>query len=402
MIAEVLFDGNNNDFQIDQSDDPADCGFGWDCPDGTDKIISLREVNPEPWEDTGSCNKGDKSDILTVKAMWGGGDGRLESIGVRFEDGTANEGGAKINNGTIKLKNGCEIVIRIGNSSEPAKVYTNRINHVGDYENLTIDGKNYDAKCGPWGSLSLDQGQDPTVYIIENTNVCPAWSPTPEGTVYNQYGSGPGWDLHQLFLSPPEAYVFDDQTYRYEQSAITPFWDDSQARGLSSPPTITSVSCTLQGDCSEELGGTGKITLGNSSSASITSTGIYNAILKFYAYANSNQMPLIEIMIDWNGDGWSSSNPGPDDNNFDVVAQNHRGKGECNNTEFGRSSQACTENYFQLIHTYYCSGSSSPDWNSSLGACVFTPKVNVIDNWDKESGWISYGNTVTVKPYSGW
>lgn len=410
MVDDIDFVGSNNDFIIDQSD-PTNCNFGWDCP-GLEGDISLRASNnPEPWLDTASCSVGDDKDILTVKAFWNSDDS-LSSIGVRFEDGTDNSGGVKILGGRIKLKNGCEVALKIGNSLEPAKVYTNRINHVRNYETLNFDGKDYSTQCGPWGSLSLDQTPETSSYIIENQNTCPAWSSTePSGTVYTYYDdpapetpNNPTDEyLHQLFVKPEDAYLLYTGTYKYVQQDLTApiTWDDRNSRYLPSRlPTIASVNCDLQGNCREDSANA--ITIGNSSSDHVDVTGIYNAILKFYAYADSNHMPLREIMIDWNGNGWSSSSPGSDDNDFKVVAQNHRGKGECNDTEFGRSSQACTENYFQLIHTYYCSGSSSPNWNPGLGACVFTPKVNVKDNWDKLSDWVSYGNTITVKPYSGW
>ncbi|MEK7189482.1 MAG: hypothetical protein AAB666_00685, partial [Patescibacteria group bacterium] len=59
------------------------------------------------------------------------------------------------------------------------------------------------------------------------------------------------------------------------------------------------------------------------------------------------------------------------------------------------SSDACEEGYYQFTHIYECAGKATAEvpacvgsvtincWDASSQSCLFTPKVQVLDNW----GW---------------
>jgi len=108
----------------------------------------------------------------------------------------------------------------------------------------------------------------------------------------------------------------------------------------------------------------------------------YPITLNFFAAANSDQMPLTRVAIDW-GDatavtivkGWFK-------NHKPICTQIHKvdaGIGFNNyfnidpEDGFGNSAAACQEDYFTFKHVYSCSS----------GTCTFIPKVQILDNW----GW---------------
>lgn len=74
--------------------------------------------------------------------------------------------------------------------------------------------------------------------------------------------------------------------------------------------------------------------------------------------------------------------------------------GYCNYKDeftFGHIPEACTPQYFQFNHTYFCPGEESPNWNSGLGACVFKPEATIEDNWKKKST-VEFGNQIIIEP----
>lgn len=168
------------------------------------------------------------------------------------------------------------------------------------------------------------------------------------------------------------------------------------------PPTVRAIGsiCDEGGRCTE--GETNAITVNNQSRLSVIGGGGSKFVtLKFYGYADDDQMPIRHVLIDW-GDESGPLIPTPGS------YKNHRGykpggggaiigPSECDGTTFGRITGACESNPFVYTHSYSCPrdarasrpacGSPGPDgrplttncWNGS--ACVFVPRVQLKDNW---------------------
>ncbi|OGL65717.1 hypothetical protein A3B21_04555 [Candidatus Uhrbacteria bacterium RIFCSPLOWO2_01_FULL_47_24] len=96
--------------------------------------------------------------------------------------------------------------------------------------------------------------------------------------------------------------------------------------------------------------------------------------------------------------------------------KNRLGAGKCDNSTFGKSAGACQEGpdaYYRYDHVYSCSGPGDPNWKAATGAnacpdadfnglyggcCVFTPKIQVVDNWGFCNGTCP---TVVISPATG-
>ena len=162
-------------------------------------------------------------------------------------------------------------------------------------------------------------------------------------------------------------------------------------------------------------------------------------VVKFFAFADHNRMPIKRVMVDW-GDGTAPTNEGKygDYKNHkpvcmlpsDTTATNVR---ECSNDsqltcktnadcptggtcnvpafKFGNTSRACTPDYFEFTHNYSCTkenadiafGTLDPGVREYLQrdghtaettplVCTFTPKVQVLDNWGWCNGTCTGGN----------
>ncbi|MFH1089810.1 MAG: hypothetical protein V1716_05315 [Candidatus Uhrbacteria bacterium] len=196
--------------------------------------------------------------------------------------------------------------------------------------------------------------------------------------------------------------------------------------GEPTPPIIASVGECFDSSCIELNQGKFSVN-GFDSDDLLGSGGGYHAAIKFFAWANSNQMPIRNVVVHWgDGDRYAES-PGynwpPDDPVGDVSStssyyKNRRGLEDeetvvCGDyDEWGLTSSACETSYFSYEHDYFCSKGYVEDilavdpqgicqWadeatgrllNSPCtggviteGAekCVFQPRVHVMDNW----GW---------------
>lgn len=193
---------------------------------------------------------------------------------------------------------------------------------------------------------------------------------------------------------------------------------DTRATAQSNPekhvPQILSI-----GDCEGTLcyeGVEGKFSVNETDSEDIEGEGSKRVTVSFYAYADSEQMPIRRVIVDW-GDNVAGTggaeNPWPFGSYSGSIARdnfykNHRGldptsdEEECSDTatEFGDSPDACSSSYIAFTHDYTCtvgrlqqlSGricifdedgrlTNSPCVEGS--SCVFQPRVHVMDNW----GW---------------
>jgi hypothetical protein len=174
-------------------------------------------------------------------------------------------------------------------------------------------------------------------------------------------------------------------------------------------------------------------------SGEIVGEGSKSISVKFFAYADSNQMPIRRMVVDW-GDDWvnisgsADSMPWPTGSQSgsdasDNFYKNHRGINstfhteECSDsaTEFGKNPQACSTGYVNFTHDYVCTKSrvdqlraaereSCPtDEDDRLiyspcledGACVFQPRVHVMDNWGWCTGYCDAGTDNTEECFTG-
>lgn len=134
--------------------------------------------------------------------------------------------------------------------------------------------------------------------------------------------------------------------------------------------------------------------------------GFY-AILKFYAFADADHMPIKRVRIDW-GDGMTPYDSSP--NSFfrnqrgAIMTTNNSGQevlaDQCfegsGANEFGHIlNKTCNNGYFRFTHSYSCTrddvdhgwdpncGGNVAMKNENNGCCVYKPRVQVKDNW----GW---------------
>ena len=185
------------------------------------------------------------------------------------------------------------------------------------------------------------------------------------------------------------------------------------------PPTVWAVDTENCGSryCAE--GEEDALTLNNANDGTQESTdGFFRATLKFFAAANTNQLPIRRVIVDW-GDGEQSGSE--DSENY---YKNHRGLqkdsegvfsasvSKCDictddldeswvtsedSCEWGFTADSCDPNYFTYAHTYRCSDNdldtgdaceySGDNLTNSPciedDQCVYQPRVHVRDNW----GW---------------
>ena len=160
----------------------------------------------------------------------------------------------------------------------------------------------------------------------------------------------------------------------------TSTWDVTGS-GFGGFPEVGSVVCDDVNEC--EVGTENRITIGGLESGNIERSQTYPAILKFYAWADKDHMPIKEIVVEW------ADNQVTGQGSW-VKAKNH--KDVCIGSDFANVSDSCTEEYFQFVYIYNCFGQGSEGWNSPAcstagvtGACCYQPKVWVKDNW----GWCS-------------
>jgi hypothetical protein len=161
--------------------------------------------------------------------------------------------------------------------------------------------------------------------------------------------------------------------------------------------TVDTLQCTESSVCVE--GKTAGLTVNGYTSGKVLSdegAGKLKVSIKFYGYADKDHLPLRRKVVDY-GDG---SKPKSTVGFF----KNHRGLYKDSSTdelteycsdgdEWGLTDDSCDSKYFEETKTYICSkamtiGSSA--YKSCDGvnypctdgvACIFKPRVQVLDNW---------------------
>ncbi len=233
---------------------------------------------------------------------------------------------------------------------------------------------------------------------------------------------------------PPKKYTDATLGHYKPHSTQTSPYDDSQSKNFGSsnsqanvvphPPQIYSLAFKTPGDSNSGYtwGTANHFTVNSQDSGIINGgSGSFTAVLRFFAYADNDQMPLTRMAVDW-GDGTAAApnvytvkgwfknrKPYCDTGDYKVCGDGKFYNTPCSNNSpdcvsiggqcqpakddpntsitehtglyFGNSSSACDTGYYEFKHVYTCSGSTDPHWNGT--ACSFTPKVQVLDNW----GW---------------
>ena len=195
-------------------------------------------------------------------------------------------------------------------------------------------------------------------------------------------------------------------------------------------PHIAAVGDCNGSECFE--GAEDSFTVDEQTGGEISAEGSYRAPVSFYAYADTNHMPIRRMVVDWGDDftsitgdiawGTGSQSGSTADDNF---YKNYRGinpisnQDECQdgtaaNDEFGNSADACSSSYVTFTHDYVCTQGRLNDLQEAgrtcdfeddgrlvnspcveNEACVFQPRIHVMDNWGWCTGYCDSEETDT-------
>lgn len=222
------------------------------------------------------------------------------------------------------------------------------------------------------------------------------------------------------------------------QDIITLDNGNDVAGEVGNPPTIAAIDFTscdqVTGTC--RVARTNAFDINNWYFGVVTGQEQLKTALRFYAWADHDQMPIVGRTIDW-GDGspmdrttvskYKNQKPYCGSQVFECSnyegltcktnADCPGGTGSCGPTDtphFGNSGESCSQGYFHFEHTYLCHDDIDlPDCGfdvspgSSYGsipatgcktdtACFYRPRVQVLDNW----GWCNGSCSDTPGCYS--
>ena len=225
---------------------------------------------------------------------------------------------------------------------------------------------------------------------------------------------------------------------------------DADAGSTHRAPTIMSVGYCKNSKCEE--GTKGAFSVNSQEEGNVFgSMGQAFVSVSFYAYANPNQMPIRNINVDWGNskewrdepEDWPHDKMGGSTTN-DNFYKNYRGYNPngsgsemCNpdNLGWGGDPSACQTGYVTFTNSYTCTATdvakleaeprlceliTLPDGTEVLkqspctgagtitalsdhadGACVFQPRVSVLDNWGWCTGSCDGGSDDTGECYEG-
>ncbi|MBI4714104.1 hypothetical protein HY771_02885 [Candidatus Uhrbacteria bacterium] len=248
--------------------------------------------------------------------------------------------------------------------------------------------------------------------------------------IYTDYNG----DLFEDYTDLEAKSNFSDEVFKQEQGAnkVPWIWDERAKNGNA--PTVVSLGACAGTKCKE--GKKDAFTVNDQDEGDIIAKGSKRVSVSFFAYADPNQMPIRNIVVDW-GDGddiTPDGLPWPTDsqsgsNASDNFYKNHRGLNTSGNEVcrgdadvFGEAPEACSSNYIVFSHDYSCSQSdlkkletraceyasdgrliNSPCLSSTKDgpACVFQPRVHVKDNWGWCTGFCDAGSDGKEGCYEG-
>ncbi|MBI5369664.1 hypothetical protein HZA85_00510 [Candidatus Uhrbacteria bacterium] len=210
------------------------------------------------------------------------------------------------------------------------------------------------------------------------------------------------------------------------------YWDARSQGDITekpTPPKVISLGACVGSKCRE--GKEGTFTVNDQDSGNIEGKVSKRATVSFFTYANSNQMPIRQIVVDW-GDGKNfGAMPWPTDAQTGSIAKdnfykNHRGvnaSGQeiCSSApdEFGKTFDACSSSFVVFNHDYVCTHAdiankldgrackyasdgrllNSPCTDGKR--CIYQPRVNVQDNWGWCTGFCNAGADGTNGCFGG-
>lgn len=133
--------------------------------------------------------------------------------------------------------------------------------------------------------------------------------------------------------------------------------------------------------------------------------GFLPITLQFYANADNNHMPLRQISIDWDDGTWTSTS-GLYRNH--VAPLGEYGSQGCHGQAFSAQNEiSCEERPFEYSTVYFCAQGAGDNWvpvcpvpSRAGGCCVFSPAVQVRDNWGycNGGGWGDMCNRSKEQP----
>jgi hypothetical protein len=359
---------------------------------------------------------------------------------------------------------GCSIDNNIYNLGDLENADCNTSTADGDYCVSVCDGGTYNGTSG-----GIDEYRNPVSYCVSNNdctdNYCygiqdygsSASDDYIYGVCVDDSDSPPGWwigdndnelnaiaRLSQLFGRLYGMVAFTDDGYGgianwgrndstnmfdgapYESWTAYDFeetedsiYDDwvwnNRYEADGDVPHIAAVGSCNGSKCQE--GAEDSFTIDEATRGTIEAVESYRASASFFAYADSDHMPIRRIVVDWGDDftsltgdqPWSTGSQSGSDAT-DNFYKNHRGTNPTTNLEictsedddeFGNSPRACSSSYLTYTHDYTCSPGQVNDLElagrtcvyeddrlinspcESSGACVFQPRIHVMDNW----GW---------------
>lgn len=363
----------------------ADCNEGVECiktsdDEDAEKICNKGELAGNTCEDDEDCQKLKCREVCGGSIGGGGGGGSDECENTAFR---CTLDGSEVS--TSQYKNGYRAVYH--------ESYLDAVNRL---KQIFAESFGYQLwKQGKASDQVIDSGLDPS-------------------------------ELWQEYQSTRAENWFGE----YEASSNSDWQWDITSEGYQNteptPPTTRSVGICYDNLCEE--GAEGTFSVNELDTGVIFGTdGQKHVNVKFFAYADADQMPIKNVIVDWgdarHGGEESKGLPWPtnsqtgsnDDGNF---YKNHRGLTEgtgkrtdtyCDDEdEWGHTSDSCDASYFNFENDYLCNkdmlkDSSLPTCDVAddgrltnspcLGGagifsaypdtCVFQPRVHVKDNW----GW---------------
>jgi hypothetical protein len=224
----------------------------------------------------------------------------------------------------------------------------------------------------------------------------------------------------------------------YPEISDSWIWDtriNAQENPEAHVPKVISLGECSGSECYE--GVEEKFTVNGVDSTDLEGEGTLRATVNFFAYADSEQMPIRRIIVDWGDDvaGITATMPWPTGSQSGSTAsnnfyQNHRGLDESTDTEecssnaatakeWGKYTSACSSSYISFTKDYLCTQGrlttlagrdcefdeetgrllNSPCIDGSY--CVYQPRVHVMDNWGWCTGYCDAGDDGTIGCFSG-
>jgi len=369
---DMILEDSNGD-GIDDKEDWWACG-GYDKQGGHD---------PCSEHDTFGCSCEDGGCCMNVQAQFDSND-FLTGFLFKAKNESSSKGSAGHRNVDIYLKDdGCKYLLKIpaGNNNIVKGAYTNRLWPESSY----YQEHGGSTSCAPYGAANFKTiPDDRLVFPGEGTKCVSSDGIPADSPIRNDLTK-----LKDIFslINLDESKRFNKETMLYENENPDPEWNymftDSSESYAPKVASVDMSTCNDERQCNQL--NLDSLTIGIQDTVNIARPQNYIAPLRFYAWADTNHMPIRNITIDWLGDKSQEELI----RSYFVVAQNHKPKSKCDDSTFGSSlNEACTDKYFQFGYTYHCENSDSIGWENSqicpgvTNACCFKPTVYIKDNWD--------------------